>query len=219
MNDVTLLYRLCRIVLNYIAALLFKVRFYGIRHVPLTGPVLLVSNHQSFFDPPLTGIALNRGCYFMARDSLFNHPITKWLFPKINAFPVSRNTADIAAIKQAMRLLKKGKLLVLFPEGTRTTDGKIQPMLPGFCGIAKKTQVPIVPVLIDGAFQAWPRTRLLPRPRRVIVEYAPPITPEEYRDLSAEELTERIRICLIDMQQRRHSLLPEQRLEWYGSSR
>ncbi|UCD27371.1 MAG: 1-acyl-sn-glycerol-3-phosphate acyltransferase [Planctomycetota bacterium] len=197
--------------------LMFKIRHVGTRHVPRKGPALLVSNHQSFMDPPLVGMPLSRECCFMARDSLFRNPLFTWLIVKLNAFPVSRNTADISAIKKSLRLLKQGKIVVLFPEGTRTNNGKIQPMLPGFCGIAKKTKVPIIPTLIDGAFQAWPRNRLLPRPGRIIVEYAPPIRPNQYQNLTAEQMMEQIRNRIIAMQYHWHSRLPQQRLEWYGS--
>jgi len=215
MGNKLILYRFCRLLLQYIAVLLFKVRYFGTRNVPRTGPVLLVSNHQSFMDPPLVGISLKRICSFMARDSLFTNRWFGWLIASVNAFPVSRDTADIGAIKESFRRLKKAQALVLFPEGTRTSDGKIQPLFPGFCGIAKKTQVPIIPTLIDGVFQAWPRKNILPRPGSVIVEYGQPIMPEEYKNLTADELADQIRNILIEMQQRWHNRLPKHRLKWY----
>ena len=125
--------------------------------MPATGGVLLVSNHQSFVDPVLTTMALHREGNYMARDSLFSNPWFGRLIGYLNAFPVRRGTADLAAIKESMRRLRQGRVLLLFPEGTRTPNGRIQPLLPGMFAIAKKTGVPIVPVFVDGMFQAWPR--------------------------------------------------------------
>jgi 1-acyl-sn-glycerol-3-phosphate acyltransferase len=160
-------------------------------------------------------MALRREGNYMARDSLFKNRWFRRLIEYLNAFPVRRQSADIAAIKESMRRLKQGRLLLMFPEGTRTPDGRIQPLLPGMVAIAKKARVPIVPTLIDGMFQAWPRHQRLPSPGRVIVEYDRPITLAEYEDLTAEQLTELVRQRLVVMQSRWHRLRPERRLKWY----
>lgn len=209
------LYRFCRFLCWVSCAIYFKARCFGVEHVPLSGGVLLVSNHQSFMDPVLATMALRREGNYMARDSLFKNRWFRWLIEYLNAFPVRRQSADIAAIKESMRRLKQERLLLMFPEGTRTPDGRIQPLLPGMVAIAKKARVPIVPTLIDGMFQAWPRHQLLPSPGRVIIEYDRPITPAEYEDLTAEQLTDLVRQRLVAMQSRWHRLWPERRLKWY----
>jgi 1-acyl-sn-glycerol-3-phosphate acyltransferase len=184
-----------------------------VRNVPKRGGALLVCNHQSFFDPLLAGIPLAREASFMARDSLFRNPFFGRLISSVNAFPVRRNSADLGAIKEAMRRLKQGHILILFPEGTRSPDGKIGVMFPGLAAIAKKVGVPVIPTLIDGVYQAWPRDRKLPGAGDVIVEYDRPILPADYADLTADQLMDLVRGRLVAMQQRWYSRVPARRLK------
>jgi 1-acyl-sn-glycerol-3-phosphate acyltransferase len=181
----------------------------------MRGGVLLVSNHQSFLDPVLATMWLERESSYMARDSLFTRAGFRRLIESLNAFPVRRGTADVGAIKEGLRRLKQGMALVVFPEGTRTRDGQIGPMLPGLGAIAMKARVPVVPVLIDGAFQSWPRERKLPAPGDIIVEYGHPIVPAEYAGLSPEALSEEVRGRLIKLQAKWHRRVPGRRLEWF----
>ncbi len=213
-----LYYRFCRFLCQWAAVLYLKARCHGVRHVPPAGGVLLVCNHQSFLDPVLATMALPRESTYMARDSLFGNRLFRKLIESLNAFPVRRGAADLAAVKESLRRLKRGMVLVVFPEGTRTADGRIHPMLPGPGAIAKKARVPIVPVLIDGAFQAWPKNCLLPRRGDVVIEYGTAIMPEECARLTADELMELIRHRLAAMQLRWHSRLPQRRLKWYSSN-
>lgn len=217
MGDVRLSYRFCRFVCQGTATLLLRARVFQLRNVPQKGGVLLVSNHQSFMDPVVAAMALHREGHYMARDSLFRNRWFGGLIAHVNAFPVRRGTADLQAIKETMRRLKEGQLVLVFPEGTRTKDGRVGPMLAGLATVAKKCRVPVVPTLIDGVFQAWPRHRLLPGLGDVIVEYGRPIEPVDYAALDADGLTELIRGRIIAMQRRWHGRVPSRRLEWYGS--
>jgi len=185
--------------------------------VPTEGGVLLVCNHQSFMDPVLATMALPREGNYMARDTLFSYPFFGRLIRYLNAFPVRRQSADIGAIKESLRRLKQGRVLLLFPEGTRTPDGQIKPMLPGLGAIAKKARVPIVPTLIDGVFQVWPKGQSLPNRGDVIVKYGQPVLPDEYADLSPEELMAMVRGRLVAMQQSWHSRLSAKRLQWFDN--
>lgn len=208
-------YRTARFLCQWAGALYFRTRVFGIHHVPREGGVLLVCNHQSFMDPVLVGLAVDREAHFMARDSLFTNRYFGRLIWYLNAFPVKRATADIGAIKESLRRLKQGKVIVLFPEGTRSPDGRIQPMLPGLGGIAKKAAVPLVPTLIDGMTQLWPRHRAWPSMGEVIVEYGHPIQPAEYESLNVDQLMELVHRRLTDMQARWHGRVPRRRLKWW----
>lgn len=210
-------YWVCRFLCQCGTLLLLKVRVFGRGRFPSQGGVLLVSNHQSFLDPVLATMALPREGNYMARDSLFKNRWFKGLIKFLNAFPIKRGTADMVAIKETMRRLKDGRVVLAFPEGTRSPDGRIGPMLGGLATVGKKCQVPIVPTLIDGVFRAWPRDRLLPGCGDVIVEYGEPISPAEYAKMSPDELTEEIRRRIIAMQERWHRRVAARRLEWYGS--
>jgi 1-acyl-sn-glycerol-3-phosphate acyltransferase len=155
--------------------LLFRIRAWGAGNVPRQGGVLLASNHQSFTDPAIVGTAVTRPLYFMARRSLFDVPIFGRLIRAVNAFPVERGSADLAAIRAAIGVLANGRVLVVFPEGTRTPDGSVKEFKPGFAMLAARARVPIVPVAIDGAFEAWPRHQPLPWFHRVRVAYGEPV--------------------------------------------
>ncbi len=171
---------------------------------------MLACNHQSFLDPVLATQALSRECAYMARDTLFRHPIFKKLIESLNAFPIKRGTADISAVKETLRRLKMGQLITAFPEGTRTLDGSIQAMQPGSVLIARKARVPLVPTLILGAFEAWPRNAIVPRPfSPVIVAHSEPILPEQLDALSDEACIELVRNRIVAMMEhyRRHSLV------------
>lgn len=198
---------------RWVSVLLLRTRVYGLHRVPAKGGALLVSNHQSFMDPVLATMALPYEINFMARESLFHSRWFGGLIRYLNAFPVKRGTADMQAIKETMRRLKEGKLVLVFPEGTRTPDGRVGTLLAGPATMAKKCQVPIVPTLIDGVYQAWPRQRLLPGVGDVVVEYGHPIMPAEFAHMSADELTEEIRRRLVGMQEDWHRRVPRRRLK------
>ena len=202
-------YAICRHLSQLLYIFVLRGRVFGTRHVPRRGGVLLVSNHQSFLDPVLATLALPRECNFMARDTLFHHPVLRRVISFLNAFPVKRGTADMGAIKETLRRLKAGKVVLTFPEATRTTDGRIGPMRAGVVLLARKTRVPIVPTLILGAFKAWPRTAKLPKPHPVLVAYAPAMHPHEHPEWSDEECVEMVRQQLFTLQTRyaHHTLL------------
>jgi 1-acyl-sn-glycerol-3-phosphate acyltransferase len=162
-------YRFWQQVARVLFVLVFGLRVHHRRRFPRTGGVLVVANHQSYLDPILAAVGMPRPFHPMARNSLFRFAPFAWLIRSLNAFPVRRGTADLAAVKEALRRLKAGGVVLVFPEGTRTRDGSIGPMHGGPAAIAARAGVPIVPMVIDGAFEAWPRTRRLPRPQRIRV--------------------------------------------------
>ncbi len=179
----------------------FRMRFHGLENVPAKGPFVLVSNHQSFLDPLFAGIALKRHLCFMARDTLFKHWFFGSLIASVNAIPVRRGQADIASIKTIISRLKQGRGVCLFPEATRTTDGKIAPFKGGFTLLCRRGNAPVVPVLIDGAFECWPRHKKLFKPgSKITVSYGPPISVEQITAMADEEFAVTLADTLRGMQ-------------------
>ena len=147
--------------LGYHLSRLLAQLFYGFRiihreRVIQTGPVILAVNHQSFFDPPLAGNAADRPIFFLAKKSLMDVPVLRWLLPKLNVIPVNLEGSDRSALKALIRVLSAGECALVFPEGTRTPDGTLQPAEPGLGLLIAKTRAPVVPMRIFGAFDAWP---------------------------------------------------------------
>jgi 1-acyl-sn-glycerol-3-phosphate acyltransferase len=156
-----------------LAKLFFGFRIIYRERVIQAGPVILATNHQSFFDPPLAGNAADRAIYFLAKKSLMDVPILGWLLPKLNVIPVNLEGGDRSALKALIRVLSAGDCALVFPEGTRTPDGNLQPAEPGLGLIIAKTRAPVVPMRIFGAFDAWPiggKIRLGPKITIVVGE-------------------------------------------------
>jgi 1-acyl-sn-glycerol-3-phosphate acyltransferase len=178
----------------------WRVRVFDRRFEPAGGGVLYICNHQSFLDPALMSLALRRPMNFMARDSLFRFEPFGALIRSLNAFPVKRSSADTGALKEAMRRLKAGGQLVVFPEGTRTLDGRIGPFLPGVAMLAQRAADWTVPVVIDGAFECWPRSRKIPRGGSIVVRYARPIHRSQAARLAPEDFLASVRQAMIELQ-------------------
>jgi 1-acyl-sn-glycerol-3-phosphate acyltransferase len=146
-------YHLSRIV----GRLFFHFRVIHRERMIQSGPAILAMNHQSYLDPPLAGTASDRAIYFLARRTLLNVPLLGWLLPKLNVIPVDQEGVDRSAIKALIRVLKAGNAALVFPEGSRTLDGKLQPAEPGLGLVIAKTLAPVVPMRIFGAHIALPR--------------------------------------------------------------
>lgn len=194
-------YAICWCVCWAIGKVWFRFRSRGRTNVPANGPVLLVSNHQSHLDPVLVGIACPRQLRFMARDTLFFWPLG-WLIRSLGAVPIQREGSGIGGLRTTLQLLRDEEAVLVFPEGTRTVDGRLQPLLPGFCALARRGGATIVPVAVSGAFAAMPRGRTIPRPHRIQLAFAPPIAPPASSQLNDDELlalvTDRITDALLD---------------------
>jgi 1-acyl-sn-glycerol-3-phosphate acyltransferase len=140
------------------------------------GPVILAANHQSFADPPLVGSVSDRAVYFLARRSLLKGWFMGWILPKLNVIPVDSETGrDRTALKALIRILRAGQGTVIFPEGQRTPDGKLQPAQPGLGLVIAKTLAPVVPIRIFGAYDAWPIHEKWPRAGRITIVVGEPI--------------------------------------------
>ena len=170
-------WRLCQGLARGGANSLWKFRVFGLENIPRTGGVLLASNHQSYLDPVLVAMVLPREMHFMARRTLFRNPAFRAIIVGFNAFAIERDTADVKGVNSAIARLEAGNILLVFPEGTRTGNGSIGSMKPVGV-IAERAAVPIVPVLIQGAYEVWPKGRGIPRLGRVSVVFGKPLKPE-----------------------------------------
>ena len=176
-----MLYAFGRCLARWLFILGFDVRVRRPLHAPPAGGFILASNHQSYFDPPLLGSCLRRPVSFMARDTLFRHPLFGGLIRGVGAFPVRRDGVGKERLKEAVRRLKAGAAVVVFVEGTRTRTGEIGEIRDGAGLLSRLAGVPVVPAALDGTYRAWPRGRSFPRPSRVRVAFGQPIPAERFR--------------------------------------
>jgi 1-acyl-sn-glycerol-3-phosphate acyltransferase len=200
-------YEFCRTIIALGAILGFRIRYFGQGNIPRKGPFLMVANHQSHLDPPLIGAGCPRQMSFVARKTLFDIPILGPLIANLHAIPIDRDGMGISGIKESLRRLKHGDPILLFPEGTRSKTGEISQFRPGFTALAVRSKAAIVPVAIDGAYQAWPRSQHYPLPGWVDVYYGRPIEPETVKGLDDRQLLnlveQRVRECFDELRRRR----------------
>src|SRR5262249_16826397 len=140
-----------------IGRLFFRFRVVHRERMIQKGPVILAMNHQSYLDPPLAGTTCDRAIYFLTRRTLLDVPLLGWFLPKLNVIPVNQEGVDRSAIKALIRVLKAGNGVLVFPEGSRTLDGELQPAEAGLGLVIAKTLAPVVPMRIFGAREALPR--------------------------------------------------------------
>lgn len=158
-----------------IYATYFRWRVYNPENVPMTGPVILASNHASFIDPPLVGSGLHRTVNYLARESLFRFPPLGAILHSWQAVPVDRDGGGASGLRAILDRLQNGGAILLFPEGTRTNDGKLQPARSGIGLTVIKSNAPVVPVRVFGTFEAYNRFHKFPHPHRIAVKYGLPI--------------------------------------------
>jgi len=159
----------------------FRWRVYNAERVPLGGAVILASNHASYLDPPLVGAGVKRSINYLARENLFRFPVMGWVLRQWQVVPVDRDGGGAAGLRAILDRLLAGGAIILFPEGTRTRDGKLQPARSGIGLTVIKSTAPVVPVRTFGTFEAYGRHLRLPRPHRVRVKYGRPMGFEQLR--------------------------------------
>jgi len=159
----------------------FRWRVFNPERVPESGAVVLASNHASFLDPPLVGAGLKRGINYLARESLFRFPGIGALLRSWSAVPVDRDGGGAAGLKGILDRLLAGGVVILFPEGTRTHDGNLQPARSGIGLVVVKSAAPVVPVRVFGTYAAYGRHIKFPRPKRIAVKYGQPMNFEKLR--------------------------------------
>jgi len=180
-------YSFLKTVFYYFFTMIFRLKIIGTEHIPAHGGVIIAANHISLWDPPVLGAACLRSIHFMAKEELFTIPGLKWIIKKLKAFPVRRGAADRTAIRHAINLLKKGEMLGVFPEGTRSTTGELGKPEAGIAMIALKAGVPIVPACIIGTNCLFKDGHMFPQ---FIIKFGKPIMIKE--DKNDKEIMEKI---------------------------
>lgn len=158
-----MIYSIVKLIVSIFLRFVFRWRSVGTDNIPAEGPVIIASNHLSFWDPPLIGCSLKRQIHFMAKEELFQIPIFGWIIRKLQAFPVKRGSADRTAIRKSLELLSQGGILGLFPEGTRSKTGILGKAEPGLALIALKSGAVVIPAAVKGTNQVFRNGCFLPR--------------------------------------------------------
>ncbi|MDR0800858.1 MAG: 1-acyl-sn-glycerol-3-phosphate acyltransferase [Endomicrobium sp.] len=149
---------------------LYRLHIEGRENIPQAGGAIIAPNHIGFFDSPLTASAIERPVYFMGKKELFDIPVFGWMIRQTNAFPIKRGVQDIAAMRNTFSILKNGHLLLMFPEGMRSKDGKIGKAKAGVGMVACNTQSPLIPAKIEN-------TNTMLKFRQIKVKFGQPIYP------------------------------------------
>jgi 1-acyl-sn-glycerol-3-phosphate acyltransferase len=199
----SVMFRMTRALCRIVCSVFFDLKTYGVKNVPRTGGVLLVSNHQSYLDPILIGVHIFRPISYLAKSELFENPLFGWFIRGLNAFPVRQGAGDVGAVKETILRLQEGGALNIFPEGSRSEDGQLQPIERGASLVIRRAKVPVVPVVIQGSFRAWPRGKKIFRGSPVRLLYGPPIQLAHLRpDEISKTIDSTFRSMLLDLKKK-----------------
>jgi 1-acyl-sn-glycerol-3-phosphate acyltransferase len=163
-------HRLCRAY--------FGLELSGLDNIPTSGPLIITPNHQTYADPVLVTIPVRRRVYYMAWNRLFEIPGFNWFIRRLRAFPVRIDSADPTSMREAVRVLTAGHVLMVFPEAERTRTGRVERFKLGAFRLATTLGVPVLPVTIAGGHESWPPAQVMPRRGHIVITYHPPLKPE-----------------------------------------
>jgi len=177
----------------------FGLELEGLANIPVSGPVIITPNHQTYADPALVSLPVRRRVYYMAWSRLFEIPLFSWMIRRLRAFPVRIESPDASSTREAVRLLQAGHVVMIFPEGERTHTGRVERFKPGAFRLATSLRVPVLPVTIAGGHASWPPGRVFPRPGRITISYHPVLEPDPSLDprRAAGELADRARAVIV----------------------
>ncbi len=184
--EMDLVYGICHYIIGTIYDAVFRGDVLGQENLPKSGPFIIASNHASHLDPPAVGSSVARQLRFFARKTLWKPGFATWWLNIVGTIPVDRDGgSDVQAIKRVLAALNDGSVLIMFPEGTRSRDGNLQPAKPGVGLAACRTGVPVVPTRVFGSFEAFGKDGKLRLGAPISVVFGPPLYPKDYDDPSA----------------------------------
>ena len=188
-----MIYTVAKLISYIFCKIYFRLEVNGADNIPKKGGVLVASNHSSFLDPVIVGVGISRQTYYLTKQSLFEIPIFRLLIKALHTIPVRRELVSVSTFKELIKSLNAKKAIILFPEGTRSLDGKLGQGKVGVGMIALKADVPIIPAYIDGAIKAFPKNGKWIYPKKIRVIFGKPIMPnckdlnkKNYREISTQ---------------------------------
>ena len=171
---------LIRPVVRVASRVFWKIEFRGVENVPAHGGVIVAANHQTYLDPFWLSLPIKRPTRYLAWSAAFRWPIVGRGLVWLGAWPLALEGSDPAAIRRSLQWLRDGGVVVIFPEGARSSEtGALERFKAGAVRLALEAQVPILPVTINGGNRVWPRGWRLPRLGKIVVTYHPPIHVEQ----------------------------------------
>ena len=162
-------------LIGIFARTVFRFRIIGHENIPKAGGIIIASNHLSYLDIPLLGYSIGRDADYMAKKELFSIPVLGLLIRILGGFPVDRERLDRSTIREAIKRLKSGRVLVIYPEGTRSPNGRLQPAKPGVGMIVRMSRAKVIPVAVTGTDKALPRGSWMVRRAHITIEFGKPI--------------------------------------------
>jgi len=200
-------YRVVRMSSRLIASVGFGFRTEGRHHLDIKGGGMLLSTHQSVLDPVLVGMLSNRHLNFLARKTLFKNSLFGFVIRVLDAIELDREKGGLAGLREMLKRLQAGELVLLFPEGTRTEDGNVKELKPGFIPVARRSQVPLIPIAVVGAYDCLPRGSKMPVRKPIAVVVGKPIPGSEYGTMSDAELISEVSRRLNELHLRARELI------------
>src|SRR3989304_6145971 len=170
-----ILYRIVIACISILARLIFKIRGSGIENIPVSGGVIIAANHVSYLDIPLLGYSLNRPANFIGKKELFTIPVVGVILRLLGGIPIDREKTDRSAIREIMKKLNAGNVVVIYPEGTRSINGRLQAGKPGIGFIVRMSGRKVVPAAIAGTDKAMPSGSWFIRPCPVTIRFGAPL--------------------------------------------
>lgn len=170
-----MIYYICKVLLLIFARPFFRAKAWGREKILPKKGVIFVANHASYLDPLLIGMFIPKRVYYMGKKELFAIPLFSWFLRQLGTIPIKRTGLDRVGIRICRELLESGKSFLIFPEGTRTPDGTLQEMKPGLLLLVQSLpDIELIPVYIDGTFQALPRGKIFPKPVKISIFFGNP---------------------------------------------